>query len=607
MFLRIFKTALLSASLCCSNFAASDDNFTEQLGAKLTELQIPGAQVVLLDSNQFLLENNFGISNAEKTAPVTTDTLFRAGSTTKTFIALAIMQLINQGKFSLEDDVLKLEPALALDNPWHTKSPVRVIHLLEHTAGLDDMHFRNFYNVSEPAISMLDAVNRDRASLKVRWQPGTRFAYSNPGYGILGHLIEKFSGQRFEQYVSNQILTALNINECQFNSDTTAEPMLSAGFVDGEAVPFRQIYLRSAGNLHCSASGLAKLTMWLLNTGQQPVIPDIDNATVAQMEQPQSSLAAQKGLQYGYGKAIYHATRSGRHWLGHNGGIDGFTTSYGYSHELNRGYVLMVNSSSASIKPLLDLITGHLAADTPLKDVTFSPLNMPELNGYYRVDSERNQLFAGISFSLAVAKLSLSGDTLHVKPVLGEASEYRHIGSGRFSKAGENHARAIIIGDTSDGFTLDIDGDYLVKTSALHAWLPIILLASVGVIFVLTLIYAPIWIINAYRGKLQHTALLWLRALPFISVGCIIAVVIALFNLTLIKTAQLNWQTLTIYLGTIGFALAVIAATILLLRAHQYETSRFARYFGPSSIVVLNLFALYCFYFNYIGLALWQW
>lgn len=607
MFLRLCQTAILSASLCCSAFAMAGSNFNEQLDNTLSELNVPGAQVVLFDDKQVLLTHNYGISDGEKTTQVTSDTLFRAGSTTKTFIAVAIMQLVNQGKFSLDDEVLKLEPALAIDNPWQAKTPVRVIHLLEHTAGLDDMHFRNFYNVSEPAISMLDAVNRDSAALTVRWQPGTRHAYSNPGYGILGHLIEKYSGMRFEQYVSAQILSPLNMTHCLLNATNTPETEISAGFVGEEVVPFRQIYLRAAGNLHCNATGLAKLAMWLLNDGLTPALPGITNSTVAQMERPESSLAASKGLEYGYAKAIYHSTRSGRHWLGHNGGIDGFITSYGYSRELKRGYALMINSSTVNLKPLLDLITEYLIDGSQAPIASFSPINMPDLNGYYRVDSERNQLFAGVSFSLALAKLSIEGDTLKVEPILGQATEYRHLGNGAFSKAGENHARAIIIGNTAEGFAVDIDGDYLLKTTALAAWIPIMFLATVSLIFVLTLIYAPVWILNACRGRLQHSARLWLRAIPFMAVACIIAVVVAIFNLTLFETAQLNWQTLTIYTGSIGFALSAVAAAIALLRAYPFETSRFARYFGSSSIVVLNLFALYCFYFNYIGLALWLW
>lgn len=75
------------------------------------------------------------------------------------------------------------------------------------------------------------------------------FAYSNPIYGILGHLIEKFSGQRFEQYIATQILTPLGMDNCKLSSAITTEAGLSAGFVDAEPVPFRQIYLRSAGSL----------------------------------------------------------------------------------------------------------------------------------------------------------------------------------------------------------------------------------------------------------------------------------------------------------------------------------------------------------------------
>ncbi|TMN60019.1 serine hydrolase, partial [Pseudoalteromonas piscicida] len=90
------------------------------------------------------------------------------GSTTKLFVAMAIMQLIEEGYFSLQSKVSELAPEINIDNPWHETSPIRVVHLLEHTAGFDDMHFKNFYNKTGQEVNLLESVNRDAESLAVR-------------------------------------------------------------------------------------------------------------------------------------------------------------------------------------------------------------------------------------------------------------------------------------------------------------------------------------------------------------------------------------------------------------------------------------------------------
>lgn len=612
----MLKHALLS--LCVLLYAHSGPLFAtsspldfvqlhSQLDSTLQELQVPGAQVAVFNSKQLLWQASFGYTDPEQQIPVNDNTLFRAGSTTKTLVALAIMQLVQQDKFSLQDEVLQLEPALLLQNPWQSSHPVRVIHLLEHTAGLDDMHFRNIYNRHDPGIPLLDAVNRDAASLKVRWQPGTRHAYSNPGYGILGHLIEKYSTQRFEDYIEQQVLQPLGMSSCQLSTSLKPDPRLSHGFSHAKTVPFQQIYLRSAGNLECNAAGMAQLGLWLLSQAQTAQLPHLDTNSIHPLERPESTLAAQQGLTYGYAKAIYASTRSGREWLGHDGGIDGFLTSYGYNRELDLGYAVMLNSSNVRLRRLTDIITQSFQTDATIAAPTLVAIDRPEIDGYYRASNIRNQLFAGIAFSTAVGKVTTEGSDLLAAPILGAANHYQHLGHGQFAKAGESHATLKVIGHTPEGFAIEIHGDYLLKVSALSAWLPMLLLGFCCSIFVLTLGYAPIWLINAIRGKFSSPAQLWLRALPFVNVTLLAAVLVALFNLSLPEAAKVNWQTLTIYWGTLAFALHGAIATAAVLYWYRLEPSRPARYFAVLSVLAANAFAVYCFRFDYLGLALWQW
>src|SRR5690606_6107599 len=99
---------------------------------------------------------------------------------------------VNDGKLTLEDEVKKIAPEIEFENPYEATHPVRVKHLISHTAGFDDMHFRELYNVSEQQeVALEDVIKLSPSTLRVRWEPGSRFAYSNPGWSVAGYLIEK--------------------------------------------------------------------------------------------------------------------------------------------------------------------------------------------------------------------------------------------------------------------------------------------------------------------------------------------------------------------------------------------------------------------------------
>lgn len=114
---------------------------------------------------------------------------------------MGVMQLVEEGKLSLDEKVQDLVPHVEIKNPWHKTDPVRVKHLLEHTAGFGDIHFSEFYNTRDnPNISLEKALGINPNSRKVRWRPGTRYSYSKPGYAIAGYIIEKVTGQSTFSY-----------------------------------------------------------------------------------------------------------------------------------------------------------------------------------------------------------------------------------------------------------------------------------------------------------------------------------------------------------------------------------------------------------------------
>src|SRR4051794_40830174 len=171
----------------------------------LKETKTPGAGIAIVSRDQAEWVAGIGKADVAANLPVTADTLFRLGSLSKTFVAVAALQLQEEGKLKLTDTVRQWVPDVAFVNPWEPSDPVRLVHLLEHTSGFDEMHFREFALDDPKPMSLKDALAYGASSRVCRWPPGTRMSYCNSGPALLATVIEKASGERFEDYVQEHI------------------------------------------------------------------------------------------------------------------------------------------------------------------------------------------------------------------------------------------------------------------------------------------------------------------------------------------------------------------------------------------------------------------
>lgn len=149
-----FAPVFLSSILILPAAAANTDQtprppaslaeLRQQLETILQQSRTPGASVAIVHRDGPEWIAGLGMADVAAGRAATADTLFRIGSTSKAFTSLAILMLVDQGKLSLDDSVHKLAPEVWFENPWEATDPVRVVHLLEHTTGWDEMHLREF-------------------------------------------------------------------------------------------------------------------------------------------------------------------------------------------------------------------------------------------------------------------------------------------------------------------------------------------------------------------------------------------------------------------------------------------------------------------------------
>ena len=139
----------------------------------LTNEHQSSIMLAVVTKDTVLFSNAFGIANIDTKQKATNQTLFPMASITKTFTALAIMKLVKQGKLSLYDDLSKIAPEIVFINKWEKTNPVKIIHLLEHTSGFDDLRFNTFWN-NNLNITELQAIKKCKNSMFCRWRPGEK-------------------------------------------------------------------------------------------------------------------------------------------------------------------------------------------------------------------------------------------------------------------------------------------------------------------------------------------------------------------------------------------------------------------------------------------------
>ena len=234
----------------------------------LKEMHIPGMSVAIVHRDGPQWVTGLGLADVASNRAATAETLFRIGSTSKAFASLAILRLADQGKLSLEDPVHKLVPEVWFENQWETSDPIRVVHLLEHTTGWDDMHFRE-YAKEDATIGLLEAFDYDHHSRISRWRPGTRHAYCNSGPAVAAYIVEKITGQRFEDYVEQNFFQPIGMKTATYFQPAAELAAATLYHDDGRTVvPYWHIIYRPAGSINASAHRYGQLHPFLSESWQ---------------------------------------------------------------------------------------------------------------------------------------------------------------------------------------------------------------------------------------------------------------------------------------------------------------------------------------------------
>ncbi|MDH5482041.1 MAG: serine hydrolase [Candidatus Bathyarchaeota archaeon] len=323
---------------------------------KMSKTHLPGLSIAIVKDGETIYSRGFSFRDLEYGLRATPETLYGIGSVTKSFTALSIMQLVEEGKLSLEDPVSKHAP-LDLKSG---EEPVRIWHLLSHASGLPALAYAEAYiryvtgadGKWMPVASSEDLFNFMKDANK--WaltKPGERWFYLNEGYVTLGYIIEKLSGMRYVEYVKKRILEPLKMTRSFFKKeDVDADRDVAVPYIitrDGECkksvVPYG---IGADGGLLSNVLDLARYVNMYINRGNYDGGSLLSEEHIEEMEKPRIKLPIQifNGEAYGYGLMTI-PNFLGNKLVGHGGSVLVYTAYIGYIPDKKIGIALLANGS----------------------------------------------------------------------------------------------------------------------------------------------------------------------------------------------------------------------------------------------------------------------
>lgn len=587
----IVALALIASACSAANGRQPDgdphpktvDEFKAAVQKVLDDTGIPGAGIALVRLNGVEWAGGLGFADRDAKTPVTADTHFRAGSISKTFVASHLVQMYEDGEIDLNTPVVELASDVRIDNAWMIDHPVRLIHLLQHTAGFDDMHFNEVFNLSDrPDMPLVDVLRINPASRVVRWQPGTRMSYSNPGYAVAAHIIEKISGEKYEDRIAEHIFKPAGMTESSFRLSEADYPKLAKGYDSrtGPPLPYSQIYLRPAGNLHTTPADLGKFVHVLLNWGELGEDLIIDPEYLSNMEHPTTTLASKAGLHSGYGTGLYNTFVEGFPMLGHNGGIAGFSSVFGYSTTRDVGYVVLLNGRySADARNRIErLAVRYLKADVeapPKPEAEVAETILRSYEGYYHQANPRNQAFAFMEWLFGGVTISVDGKHLQARPVFGRGSSLVPVANNLFRLEADPEPARVFANDESGTMVLTGGTLYAERKPRWRVesvrW-PV--LVSAALVLTPLLMMIP-WIVRARRA--EPKGFWWLK---FWLLCCSIGLLLPAIGFLSAEGGQLgarNVWTVAIFTGSILFPTAAILSFLFTVDAFMSAAGKWLR------------------------------
>jgi CubicO group peptidase (beta-lactamase class C family) len=331
------------------------DAYIEQ---QMRRFNIPGASLAIVEGDQIVHYRDFGRARPSGEAP-TPQTPFFIGSLTKSFTALAVMQLVEAGKIELDAPVQRYLPWFRVADP-QASAQINVRHLLNQTSGLPMLlGMANLADVdNRPDVAERQV--RALSTLEITRPVGSKFEYSNLNYNVLGLIVEVASGESYEDYIQRHIFNPLDMSHSYTSKVEAQTDGLAMGhrFWFGVPIAARNLLVPRgslpAGELISSAEDIGHYLIAQLNDGRYGSAQILSGTGITEMHRPAAEIN-EMGMSLGsYGMGWISEGTGESRIVSHSGIVPDFGGFMALVPELKKGMVLLFNVNHAMMKMTLD-------------------------------------------------------------------------------------------------------------------------------------------------------------------------------------------------------------------------------------------------------------
>lgn len=307
----LISILIMSSSLHSKTGKNIEEKLDQYINAYVKTNKFSGS-ILVAQNNRIVVNRGYGMADYGHKVPNSSKTIFRIGSLTKQFTAMAVLMLEEKGRLDLNDPLSKYMP----DYPEGDK--IRISHLLTHTSGIPNHtelpDFNRERRVYDYALHKTIATFKNKP---LNFSPGEKFQYSNSGYLLLGYIIEKVSGMPYAKYIEHRIFKALKMVDSGYLNPAKIIENEASGYNRSEGRLIKADY-RNLSNAH--ASGALYSTVKDLYLWDRALYTDklVKKSSLKKMFTPFKS-------HYGYGWGIVNIFK--RKMVGHNGETEGFRSN----------------------------------------------------------------------------------------------------------------------------------------------------------------------------------------------------------------------------------------------------------------------------------------
>jgi CubicO group peptidase (beta-lactamase class C family) len=468
--LALFPAAPALAATAAAPAMTSQDLATFYSGLfpyALHRADIPGGVIVVVKDGKILFAKGYGYADVKTKRPVDPNTtIFRPGSVSKLFTWTAVMQLVQAGKIDLDADVNKY---IDFTIPPYDGKPVTMRNLMTHSAGFEET-VRDLLVDTKEQVLPIDVYLKRRLPTRI-FPPGQVIAYSNYGATLAGYIIQRVSGEKFEDYIAKHIFAPLKMVHSTFVQPLPANlaPLMATGYLNASAdktKPFEYVDTAPAGSSSSTGIDMAHFMLAYLNGGTFEGYQMLEPATIEEMWTPQ--VAPEKGLP-SFDLGFYQDDFNGLPIIGHGGDTVAFHSDLHLIPSKGVGFFVSFNSPGKEgavedvrnnlFKLFLDRYYPYTAKDEatvadPKKDAA-------RVAGWYESSRRVDRALAFV-YTLAQSNVTANPDgtisVSAVKNAAGEPFRWREVAPLRYRQVGGDSY--VVFGTDANGNVISWATDY---------------------------------------------------------------------------------------------------------------------------------------------------